>query len=81
MIKIGEGKRSGIFEKVQTYGSGDVRKRPVAIVRVEGIALVSAPGAVGTNQLIERVPSLFVVVCGLGFGGRICHDLSPEEAV
>ena len=48
-------------------GAGNVGKCSVPIVRVENVTLVSAPGAVGTNQFVDRVPSLLIIVRRLGF--------------
>ncbi len=81
MIEIGEGEGPAILEEVQTHGARNVRKRAIAVVCVEDIALEPAPGAVRADEFVERVPSLFVIVGRLGLHGRIGNHLSPEETV
>src|SRR5882757_1497783 len=51
------------------------------IVRIEDVALIAAPGAIGTKEFVERAPSLLVFGRRLGFGGRVGNDLTPEKTV
>ena len=51
------------------------------IARIEDIALVAAPGVVGADQLVDGVPSLFIILQWLGCIGRVGHHLPPEETV
>ena len=81
VIEIGEGERAPVFEKVQTHDARDIGKCSIAVVGVENIALVAAPGAVGADQFVDRAPSLFVIVRWLGSSGRLSDYLAPEETV
>ena len=81
VIEIGQGERAAVFQKIEIHGAGNIGKCSVAIVRVEDVALVAAPGVVGADQFIDRVPSLFVIRGRLGGIGRIGHHLAPEETV
>jgi hypothetical protein len=49
MIKIGDSKSATILDKIQTDCAGNIGKCSIAIVRVENIALIPAPGAVGAE--------------------------------
>src|SRR5882762_9693314 len=51
------------------------------IVRIEDIALVAAPGAIGTEEFVERAPSLLVFGGRFRSAGGVCNDLAPEKAV
>ena len=81
MIEIGERKCPPVFQKVQPHHARNIGERSIAVVRVENISLVSAPRAIRADQLVNRAPSLFVVVRRLGLVGRIGNHLPPEEAI
>ena len=81
MIEIGQGKRPSIFQEVQPDHRRNIGERTIAVVRVENISLVTAPRAIGSDQLINRAPSLLVVVRGGGRIRGIGNHLAPEKAV
>src|ERR1700734_3653890 len=81
MIKIGESKGATILDKIQTNCAGNIGKCSVAIVSVENISFVPAPCAVGANQFVDGVPSLFVVGRKSGLFWRVSNDLPPEETI
>src|SRR5258708_16401292 len=81
MIEICESKRAPIFQEVQPDHARDIGKRSVAIVHVENIPLIPAPATIGADQLINRAPSLFVVVRRLSLFRRIGDHLPPEKTV
>ena len=81
MIEIGERKCPTILHKVQAHGAGYVRKCAVTVICVKHIALKPTPSAVGADQFVNSVPSLFVVVRRLGFVGRIGNHLAPEKTI
>ena len=62
MIEIGESEGAAIFEEVESHRAGDIGERSVPIVRVENISLETAPGTVGADEFVDRVPSLLVFV-------------------
>src|SRR5271157_5007572 len=51
------------------------------MVDVDYVALIAAPGVIGTDQFIDGVPALFIVLRWLGGVGGIGDNLPPEEAV
>ena len=81
MIEIGESKGATILDKIQTNCAGNIGKCSVSIVSVENISFVPAPCAVGANQFVDGVPSLFVVGRKSGLFRRVSNDLPPEETV
>ena len=76
VIEISQCKRPAIFDEIETHRAGDIGECSIAIVGVENIALVTAPGAIGANQFVDRIPSLLVVVRGLG----LCRATSRPPA-
>ena len=81
VIEIGERERSAVFDEVHAHRGRDVGKCSIPIVGIENISLVTAPGAVRTDQFVDGIPSLLVFVRRRGFVGRISHDLPPEKTV
>ena len=81
MIEIGEREGAAILDEIKPHHGGGVRKRSIAIVHIKDIALVTAPGAVGADKFVNRVPSLLVLFGSARFIRRIGNDLSPEKAV
>src|SRR5713226_2892813 len=81
MIEIRECERTPIFQKVQPYHARDIGECSIAIVRVENISLVPAPRAICAEQLVNRAPSVFVVLRGLSLVRRIGNHLPPEKTV
>src|ERR1700682_2207580 len=61
MIEIRQGERPAILEKVQPHHTGNIGKRSIPIVRVEDIALEATPRAIGADEFVDGVPSLFVI--------------------
>src|SRR5438874_3416983 len=59
-VEIGKRERAAIVRQVQAHRAGNIRKRAVAIVYIEDISFISAPGGVGSDQLINRVPALLI---------------------
>ena len=81
MIEVGQSERAAVLQEIETDGARDIGKCSIAIVRVEDISLVAAPGGVGANQFVDGVPALFVIGRRLGRVRRIGDNLAPEEAV
>ena len=81
MIEVRKRKRPAVLEKVETHGTGNVGERSIVVVRIENISLEAAPCAVGANEFVNRVPSLFVIVRRLRLVGRLCNHLPPEKTV
>ena len=81
MVEVRQRKRSPILNKVHADNSGYVAECSIAIVGIENIALVTAPSTVRTDQLVNYVPSLLIIVGGLDLAGRIGNHLPPKETV
>ena len=81
MIEIGQAKSSSVFHEIHANYSGDIGKNSVAIIGIKNISLVAAPGAIGSNQFIDCIPSLLVRLGSASFVGRARHYLSPEKTV
>src|SRR5271167_4815733 len=80
MVIVREREGAAIFHEVESHRARDVRESPIVIVGVEVVPFVSGPSPVGTNQLIDSIPPLFVTLQRYGVEGRLGYDLSPEEA-
>ena len=81
MIKVGQRERTAVFDEVYSHGPGDIGKGSIAIVGVENVSFVAAPGSIRPDQFIESVPSLLVVLRGLRFGRGVRNHLPPEKTV
>ena len=81
LIEVRQRERAAVFEKIEIHGTGDIGKRSIAIVRVEDVSLVAAPGVVGADQFIDGVPPLLVILGRLRAIGRIGYHLAPEKAI
>src|SRR4030095_15697946 len=81
MIEISQRERPAIFQKIKANSARNVRKRPVAIVRIKYIPFITAPGAIGTEEFVESAPSLFVFMSRLGFVWRIGNHTPPKKTV
>ena len=79
MIEVGQREGAAILQKIQLHCAGDIGKCSVAIVRVKDIAFVAAPGAVGADQFVDRVPSLFVFVRRLGCRPANCATTCRQK--
>src|ERR1700692_761548 len=62
MIKVRKREGAAVFHKIQTDCARNIRESAVAVIRVKDIALVAAPRAIGANQLVDRAPSLFILL-------------------
>ena len=81
MIEVYERERTSILDKIEAEHGRHIRKCSIAIVGVEDIALVATPASVGTDEFVDGVPSLLIGQNGIGFVGRVCNHLTPEETV
>jgi hypothetical protein len=81
VIEIGQRERSPVLQKIQPYRARNVGESSVAVVRIEHVALVAAPGVIGANQLIDHLPALLIFRRRPGLIGRIGHHLPPEITV
>jgi hypothetical protein len=79
VIEIGEGKRAPVFQKIQPDDARNVGERSVAIVRVENISLVAAPGAISSDQFVNRAPSLFVSCEGFASLGELATTCRQKK--
>ena len=61
MIEVGQGERAAVLQEIEIHRAGNIGKCSIAIVGVKDVALVAAPGVVGADQLVDGVPSLFVI--------------------
>src|SRR5580693_10691633 len=64
VIEICQRERPSILEKVQTQDARYIRKCSISIVRVENVPLEPAPGTISADQLVQRVPPLFIIMRG-----------------
>src|SRR5271166_5325455 len=60
VIEIGKNKSAAVLNKIQTGGTGNLGKCSVAIVCEHHISCIAMPGVVGSNQLVDRIPSMLV---------------------
>ena len=85
-IDIGCGERAGVVGEVQPADAREVIEFRCAAVRgrhslVENVGLMAAPAVLLADELIDRVPAVFILRSrGLGHG-RLSHHLPPEETV
>src|ERR1700733_393812 len=81
VIEVGEGKRSSILHEVHADRGGDIGERSISIIGVKNIPFVAAPCSVGTNQLVDRIPALLVLVRRASVVGGTRHNLPPEKTI
>ena len=53
MIEVGQRERPAVLQEIETNRAGNIGKRAIAIVRVEDVALVAAPGVVGADEFVD----------------------------
>ena len=78
-IQIPGSQRASVGEEVETGRRRDVCKRPVSVVEIANVALVSAPRFPALDERSDRSPRGFVVRGRLLVRWRTRHNLPPEE--
>ena len=81
MIEVSQRKRPAVLEKIESDSSRDIGERSIPIVGIKDIAFITAPGVIGADKVVYRIPALFVSAGWPRSVRGICHHLSPEEAV
>ena len=56
-------------------------ERSVAVVHEEDVPLISIPGAIRADELVDGVPAFLVRRRGIRAGRRLGNDLAPEESL
>ena len=62
VVNICERKRTAVFDEVQPCSGRHIRECSVAVVGIQNVPLVAAPGRVTANQFVDGHPALFVLV-------------------
>src|SRR5437879_13469059 len=79
--EISKCKRAAIIEEVHPNCARNIGKGSIPVVGIENIPLEAAPGAIGTNEIVDGAPSFFVSLGRLLLHRRIGNYLPPEKTV